>query len=186
MILSSHAAALQDCRRDCVMPTEARSGAKGGKARRREEGGGKGRETRLHVHTRYCALPARHTRTRARTHTRHTSSSNLRPRKRLFTPFLSRRWGASFGPDFARGASGKRPLCNLISLPSPALHFDRSIQIRRHFPSLLPFKRVHIRPPRVSKDAFLPRVSEIYRVHRVSGIFFPPIFLHTRQGGLSR
>lgn len=136
-----------------VTPTEARSGAKGGKERR-----GKGERPGCM----YTPGIVRFLRgTHGRTHTRGTSSSNLRPRKRLFTPFLSRRWGASFGPDFARGASGKRPLCNLISLPSPALHFDRSIQIRRHFPSLLPFKRVIFAFPASLKTRFFREYRNI-------------------------
>lgn len=93
---------------------------------------------------------------RTRTHA-HDASPNLQPRKRL-TPFLPWRWGASFGPDFARGASGKRPLCNLISLPSQhftpidtdsaALSLVTAFQAR-HSPS----------PHRLSKGAFLPRIS---------------------------
>ena len=62
---------------------------------------------------------------------------NVRPRKTL-TPFPRGERGASFGPDFARTASGKSPLCNLISLPSRHFNRDR-YQIRWHFRSLTYF-----------------------------------------------
>ena len=60
-------------------------------------------------------------------------------------PFFPRgERGASFGPDFARTASGKSPLCNLISLPSRHFNRDR-YQIRWHFRSLTYFLRLQRR-----------------------------------------
>lgn len=84
----------------------------------------------------------------------HDASPKLATAEKAY-PFPPRRWGASFGPDFARGASGKRPLCNLISLPSQ--HFTPIDTDSAALSLVTAFQARHSPSPlHPSKDAFLP------------------------------
>jgi len=97
----------------------------------------------------------------------HNASPNLQPRKRL-TPFLPGDGVPVLGQT-SHAAHQVRGLC-VIWFRCPLSTSRRSIQIRRHFPSLLPFKHV-IRL--LFSTSLRTRFFQEYIKHHLDSAIFP-------------